>query len=499
MNLLDQAQEIRLADDGSLPTRLKIFPEGRYRHPQGRLNFDENFHQKIVSSVNGRARKISPFIDTNHDRGEANGWIQNAEYVKGDGTYINVKWTPRGERLLRDGSYKYVSPDFAPFENPREGSNEKYELALNAVSLTNVPYLKDLPAVVLSEIMLADDDGADDEDTPNGGNPTTPSRKTATRKNPDPDDDGDDDSTAAGDTDHDYQGPDGKRKPRSAKMNDSADTIRSEGVVYRFSDGSHYSLAAEHLTKSDRDAIDEDDFAGPHKSFPVTNQHEAKAAWDLAGHAANPDAVRARIRAIAKRKGFSLPDTASKSKDTKMADENPNAQAPAVQLADVMTKLGESEQERVALAEQVKAITAQLTEARIESDIRQLSETREIEVEAEDGTKTAARTPGLPNAVLSESKKFMLAHPETREEMLAILKLMQQIGTVNLTEVGHAGTGVAGDPIAATLSDHNPEKADEARWERANQLAKTQYQKPLTQLSEREQLALLKLAEKPRV
>lgn len=51
--------------------------------------------------------------------------------------------------------------------------------------------------------------------------------------------------------------------------------------------------------------------AGPHGSFPL-KPSLLKAAWDLAGHAANPDAVRARIRAYARAHGLEshLPKTA---------------------------------------------------------------------------------------------------------------------------------------------------------------------------------------------
>ena len=46
-----------------------------------------------------------------------------------------------------------------------------------------------------------------------------------------------------------------------------------------------------------------DPHAGPHGSFPLDADH-LKAAWDLAGHAANPAAVRAKVRAYAKAHGM---------------------------------------------------------------------------------------------------------------------------------------------------------------------------------------------------
>lgn len=60
----------------------------------------------------------------------------------------------------------------------------------------------------------------------------------------------------------------------------------------------------------DRDQLSDSDFAGPHRSFPVVNQSDVSDALGLAGHAANPDEVRANIKAIARRKGLSVPDDA---------------------------------------------------------------------------------------------------------------------------------------------------------------------------------------------
>ena len=65
----------------------------------------------------------------------------------------------------------------------------------------------------------------------------------------------------------------------------------------------------------DRDKLPESDFAGPHRSFPIVNQSDVSDALHLVGHADNPDAVRARIRSIADRKGFSMPDSASGGSD----------------------------------------------------------------------------------------------------------------------------------------------------------------------------------------
>jgi hypothetical protein len=77
--------------------------------------------------------------------------------------------------------------------------------------------------------------------------------------------------------------------------------------------------------QSDRDKMDASDFAGPSESFPIVDQDDVDNAARLIGHAANPDAVKAKIIAIAKRKGLSIPkawqeEGGSSGSEERMAD-----------------------------------------------------------------------------------------------------------------------------------------------------------------------------------
>lgn len=67
------------------------------------------------------------------------------------------------------------------------------------------------------------------------------------------------------------------------------------------------------MTMNASERNEADAYAGPGKSFPLySSGAHLRAAWDLAGHAANPDAVRSKIRAFAKKHGLTklLPTTA---------------------------------------------------------------------------------------------------------------------------------------------------------------------------------------------
>lgn len=63
-----------------------------------------------------------------------------------------------------------------------------------------------------------------------------------------------------------------------------------------------------HYTDKDRETIDEADFGDPTgRKFPIITQADVHDAASLIGKAGDPAAVKARIKAIAKRKGFALP------------------------------------------------------------------------------------------------------------------------------------------------------------------------------------------------
>jgi hypothetical protein len=75
-----------------------------------------------------------------------------------------------------------------------------------------------------------------------------------------------------------------------------------------------------------------ENFAGPDGSFPIRDASDVGDAWGLAGHAGNPDAVRAKIKSIAKRLGLTqgLPDTAK--------DDDGEKQEGAAAIASTTTR-----------------------------------------------------------------------------------------------------------------------------------------------------------------
>jgi ribosomal protein L37AE/L43A len=70
----------------------------------------------------------------------------------------------------------------------------------------------------------------------------------------------------------------------------------------------------------DRDKIPAEDFAGPNRSYPIVTPQDVADAAGLIGHADNPDAVKAKIISIAKRKGAAFVAKLPKAWNVKAAE-----------------------------------------------------------------------------------------------------------------------------------------------------------------------------------
>ena len=62
-----------------------------------------------------------------------------------------------------------------------------------------------------------------------------------------------------------------------------------------------------YMNTEQRKKVAEQDFAGPHNTFPITDQKHVEYAAQLIGHAADPQAVKHKIKEIVRRKGLKLP------------------------------------------------------------------------------------------------------------------------------------------------------------------------------------------------
>lgn len=138
-----------------VPNEIHVVPTGKWDHPAyGEMEIGSKDIQEFIKNFKDKVRRDIP-ITAGHDNGmsggelPAVGWITDLFDRGIKGLYATMKWTDEGVRLLREGAYKYFSPEFyTEYEDPE--TREKYSNVLVGGALTNKPYFKELDAVVLS-------------------------------------------------------------------------------------------------------------------------------------------------------------------------------------------------------------------------------------------------------------------------------------------------------------------------------------------------------------
>lgn len=125
-----------------------ILPTGHYETAKyGAIEFSRDYCEQIVQ--HWRARVLGnrePFVDVDHDKGEAQGWIADLE-ARDDGLWARITWTEPGKDKVEKGLYRYFSADLAKVQ-ALDGNT--YFPVLVGLALTNTPVMNNLPDVKLS-------------------------------------------------------------------------------------------------------------------------------------------------------------------------------------------------------------------------------------------------------------------------------------------------------------------------------------------------------------
>lgn len=165
-HLLISLSDVIETPDATYTSWHKIFPHGVFHHPvYGKLDFREPFFQTVKQNFDSRVRKIEPFIDFRHENGEAAGWIKELEIRPGDGMFAKIEWTDIGYNAVKRQHFRYFSPEFGKYTS--ESTKQTFDNVLNAVALTNIPFLKDLPDVRLEEFIALSEEEYEDEEEEN--------------------------------------------------------------------------------------------------------------------------------------------------------------------------------------------------------------------------------------------------------------------------------------------------------------------------------------------
>jgi hypothetical protein len=140
---------------------------GTYQHPiWGEIRFTNAKLMEFADNFSKNVRGIELDIDYDHKKdpskgGEAAGWLKQVQF---DGTVLKgfVEWTKTAAQKIREGAYKYFSPEFRDEWVDNQGT--QHMNVLFGGGITNRPYLKDLLPINLSELSFNDSDKTNDKE-----------------------------------------------------------------------------------------------------------------------------------------------------------------------------------------------------------------------------------------------------------------------------------------------------------------------------------------------
>ena len=161
---LDALHAVRLAEpgsDGFYRSWVMMLPEGEYQHPKfGQIDLSEKVLGELKRNFDAGTRGIEIALDYDHKASEgdsaAPGWLEAVQVrpAQGDGAPAGlwglVRWTTIGLRDVKSQIYRYLSAEFKP-EYTDDLTGKKYKNVLIGLTLTNRPFMKNMPAIALAE------------------------------------------------------------------------------------------------------------------------------------------------------------------------------------------------------------------------------------------------------------------------------------------------------------------------------------------------------------
>lgn len=113
----------------------------------GELIFTPAYMQRLIANQ-GALKNTKPFLDKDHTRGEAYGWVEDMK-ADDDGLKIKWKFTELGVEAISKEIYKYYSVHLGSLKD-RDTGDIVYPVFMGC-ALTNNPVMKQMPAAHLSE------------------------------------------------------------------------------------------------------------------------------------------------------------------------------------------------------------------------------------------------------------------------------------------------------------------------------------------------------------
>jgi len=123
---------------------------GKWYHPAGDFEITQSDVENMVNDFNKKKRDL--LFDFDHrcldpfaNNSKSAGWGKVLRATE-KGLEIDVEFTPAGKQAVENKEYRYLSPVYVMSSNRKDR-----KVSLHSVALTNIPFLKELPAIVNSE------------------------------------------------------------------------------------------------------------------------------------------------------------------------------------------------------------------------------------------------------------------------------------------------------------------------------------------------------------
>lgn len=148
--------------EGNAPKTIELLRTGKWNTPwHGDFEITpEDIQQYAVNAANGVGLVAAdPKVPVNYGHfqsDKAAGWIPRV-YASDDGQSLlgDVEWTPAAVQAIKDGEWKYISPEFNPSSYPWEDPEEEFHFVKNVITgaaLTNIPLFKKLKPIQASRL-----------------------------------------------------------------------------------------------------------------------------------------------------------------------------------------------------------------------------------------------------------------------------------------------------------------------------------------------------------
>lgn len=138
------------------PDWMPLLPKsGSHKHPSyGTVSFTKERNANFINNFKNKVYQEQLPVDAEHQLklSGAVGWIQELRQNTDGSVDARVEWTDRGNKLIKQGGYKYVSPEFLEkFIQPESG--KEYKDVVIGAAITTRPFFKErsLRPLVASE------------------------------------------------------------------------------------------------------------------------------------------------------------------------------------------------------------------------------------------------------------------------------------------------------------------------------------------------------------